>query len=184
MYWLRLPLLGNSTYEETEERPKAEIEETSVSNVLGNLHLLSEILRHLNNRSVCQAQVSASNISNWNSRSVLPRHQTQPVLIQAVCKSWKLVVESSQVRHIVCGCRLVPCRRTVLRPGCFAVSPRLFLQQLGTREMSRRAPQTCILSGALSDCILAANHQDHTVIMSSACDSSVCNVMMHSLVDS
>ncbi|KAK9861469.1 hypothetical protein WJX84_006095 [Apatococcus fuscideae] len=75
MYWLRLPLLGASSYEEVEERalPEVEVLETSASQVLGNPNLLSEILRHLDSRSLCQSQ--------------------------AVCKEWKRLVESSQFRH-------------------------------------------------------------------------------------
>lgn len=59
MYWLRLPLLGASSYEEVEERalPEVEVLETSASQVLGNPNLLSEILRHLDSRSLCQSQV-------------------------------------------------------------------------------------------------------------------------------
>ena len=59
MYWLRLPLLGASDYDEVEERAKPEakdLPETAASKVLRNSHLLSEVLKYLDSRSLCQAQ--------------------------------------------------------------------------------------------------------------------------------
>ncbi len=82
--------------------------------------------------------------STANLTSTSPQPGRPP---QAVCKSWKLLVESSQVNCSASKPARVshpPLAETLV---LFVVSTRLLLQQLGTREMSWRAPQTIILPG-------------------------------------
>ena len=85
MYWLRLPLLGASDYDEVEERAKPEakdLPETSVSKVLRNSHLLSEVLKYLDSRSLCQAQVRLLYVLNPIHQD-LTRHPKQARLVSA-----------------------------------------------------------------------------------------------------